>query len=228
LKKRKKRRFKKRYLLLADLVAVIIILLLLLYKPAHYDPPKPIGAANKEVSPYLTHVILPQLYNESQLGEPFYLTITQEGINDIIARSKWPRESNGVTLSAPVVHFVPDNVVLMGTASVKGVELVVTIVLKPALDQAGLLNLRVAKVKIGAMNLTPLAKLIAKRMYRKQIATAPIDKEDIGAQIAASLLNNEPFVPIIRSTIENEDIKVRIEKVTISQEKLTLRLVPTL
>ena len=229
-KVRKKKKFKKRYWLLFDLALTIIILALLFYKPARYRPPDYISAGNNpdQVSPYLTNVLLPQLHNGAQRDEPFDLDINQKGINETIARYKWPRESNGVVLSAPTVFFVPDCIVLMGTASIRGADLVVTVVTRPRLDEEGLLHLQVDKVKIGAMNLTPVAKMLAKRMYAERIESVPVDLKNLRAKIAASLLNEEPFEPIINvhDIFDDVDEKVRIEKITITQKKLTVRLVP--
>jgi hypothetical protein len=230
LKARQKKKFKKRYWLLLDLALAIVILGLLFYKPARYRLSYTIQADNrqKEVSPYLTNELLPELYNNAQHDEPFDLEIFQKGINETIAQLKWPQESEGVTLSAPTVFFVPDNIVLMGTANIKGAELVVTIVAKPTLNEKGLLNLNVQKVKIGAMNITPLAKLLAKRMYSERIASVPVDIEDLRTKIAASLLNEESFEPVfnINGIFEDLDKKLRVEKITIAQKKLTIRLVP--
>ena len=230
LKDRKKKKFKKRYWLLLDLALAIIILALLFYKPTRYKPSNTFMSGNNQnqVSPYLTNVLLPQLYNGAQREEPFNLDINQKGINETIARYKWPRESNGVMLSAPTVYFVPDSIVLMGAASIKGAELVITVVAKPRLDEEGLLHLQVDKVKIGAMNITPVAKLLAKRMYADRVETVPVDLNDLRAKIAASLLNEEPFEPIlnVNDIFEDMDKKVRMEKITIAQKKLTIRLVP--
>lgn len=230
LKARRKKKFKKRYWLLFDLALGLVILALLFYKPARYRPSYIISpnSRQKEVSPYLTNELLPQLYNNVQHDEPFDLEIFQKGINETIARLKWPQESEGVILSAPTVFFVPDNIVLMGTANIKGAELVVTIVAKPTLNEKGLLNLNVQKVKIGAMNITPLAKLLAKRMYSERIASVPVDIEDLRTKIAASLLNEEPFEPVfnINGIFEDLDKKLRVEKITIAQKKLTIRLRP--
>lgn len=230
LKTRKKRKFKKRYWLLIDLAVAIVILFLLLYRPARYKPRDiaPTGNNQKEISPYLTNVLLPQLYNGAQRQEPFDLVVIQKGINETIARFQWPRESNGVILSAPTVFFVPESIILMGTANIKGVDIVVTVVAKPSLDEEGLLNLQVEKVKIGAMNITPVARLLAKRMYAERLATIPVDTENLRAKIAASLLNGEPFEPVfnIKDIFDDVDKKVRVEKITITQEKLTIRLVP--
>ncbi len=230
LKTRKKRKFKKRYWLLIDLAVAIVILFLLLYRPARYKPHDiaPTGNNQKEISPYLTNVLLPQLYNGAQRQEPFDLVVIQKGINETIARFQWPRESNGIILSAPTVFFVPESIILMGTANIKGVDIVVTVVAKPSLDEEGLLNLQVEKVKIGAMNITPVAKLLAKRMYTERLATIPVDTENLRAKIAGSLLNDEPFEPVfnIKDIFDDVDKKVRVEKITITQEKLTIRLVP--
>ena len=231
-KVRKKKKFKKRYWLLLDLALAAIILALLFYKPTRYTPPDAIGADNRqeEISQYLTNELLPQLYNGAQRDEPFDIEIFQKGINETIARFKWPRESEGVILSAPTIFFVTDNIVLMGTANIKGAELVVTIVARPALNENGLLNLNIQKVKIGAMNITPVAKMLAKRMYSERMANIAVDIKDLRAKIAASLLNEEPFEPVfnINGIFEDLDKKLRIQKIAIAQKKLTIRLVPVL
>jgi len=222
LKVRKKAKFKKKvYFILAGLAAAcVLFILLLLHRPAHFNPPEVIY--DKQVSLYLTHELLPHIYNNAQLGEPFDLVVIQKGINDIVARSKWPKELDGIGVSAPEVLFVPDGIVLMGTVLVGGVEFVATVVAEATLNQEGLLNLRIAKMKIGAMNVTPVVKVLAKTIYQRRFATDNIDAEDWQAQIAASLLNNEPFEPVFKI----EDKKVRVDKITVSQGKVTIRLSP--
>jgi uncharacterized protein YpmS len=226
LKTGKKRKLKKAFWcwLLIDLVVVLVILILLLHKPARYNPPVASSASNQrgQDCPYLTHELSPQLYNGVQQGEPFDLVVTQEGVNEIIAWSEWPKQSEGIIFSAPMVLFVPDRVVLMVTADVKGVGFVITIVVEPTINEEGLLNLRVAKLKVGAMNVTPLARIIARSSYEQRFAMGDIDSDDLSVRIAASLLNNEPFEPVF----ELEDKKARVEKITIEQEKLTVHLVP--
>ena len=224
LKNRKKRKLKKRYWLLIDWAVVLVILVLLLYKPSRYDTSDMAAAGDRQgqVSSYLTHELLPQLYNGSQRQESFDLVVIQKGINEAIAQSKWPKESEGTRFSTPEVFFVPDKIVLMGAAVVSGVELVITIVAEPTINQQGLLNLRVAKVRIGAMNITPLARMIAGRMYQQRLDRLNIDTDNLRAKIAASLLNNEPFEPVF----EIDGKKVRLEKIKIEREKLTARLIP--
>jgi len=218
----RKAKFKKIYWVLIGLPAVpACLVLLLLYKPGRYEPPE--ATYNKQVSPYLTHELLPHIYNNAQLCEPFELTIIQNRTKDIIGLTEWPKQSDVIMVSAPEVFFVADAIVLMGTVAAGGVEFVVTFVLEPRLDREGLLNLRVTKVKVGAMNITPLAKVVAKKMYAQRLATTNIDREDLRAQIAASLLNDEPFEPVFKV----EDKKVRVEKISITEGKLTIRLAPT-
>ncbi|MHC4748193.1 MAG: hypothetical protein ACYS18_12900 [Planctomycetota bacterium] len=222
MKNRKKVWFKKVCLVLAGLaVLIVFFILLLLYRPGRYSPPELTN--DRQVSPYLTHELLPKLYNDSQLGEPFDLFISQDGVNEIIAHSKWPRQSGGIDFSAPVVFFVPGWVVLMGEGGVGGAEFVVSVVVEPEFD-GGLLYLRLAKVKVGAVNITPLARVIGRRMYAERIADKGIDTKDLRAQIAASLLNDEGFEPVFKV----EDRRVRVEDVVIEQEKMSIRLVPVL
>ena len=230
LKVRKKAKFKKKvYLLLAVLVVVsvivIVVFALLLHRPSSYNPLD--FAHSKEVSPYLTHQFLPELYNGAQRQEPFNLIVTQMGINDIVARFEWPKELGSIRFSAPMVLFVPDSIVLMGTVfialpQVKGAEFVTTVVAEPGFDAEGLLNLRAIRVKIGAVDITPLAGVLAKRICQQRFAATDIGAEDLWAQMAVSLLNGEPFEPVFKI----EDKKVRVEKITIEPKKLTIRLAP--
>lgn len=218
----KKAKFKKICWVLIGLAAVpVCSVLLLLYKPGPYERPE--VTYNKQVSLYLTHELLPHIYNNAQLDEPFDITIIQDKTKDIVALTEWPKHLDDIMVSAPGVFFVADGIVLMGTVAVGGVEFVVTFVLEPTLNQEGLLNLRVVKVKVGAMNITLLARIMAKKMYAQRLATTNIDREDLRAQIAASLLNDEPFEPVFKI----EDKKVRVEKISVTEGKLTIRLVPT-
>jgi hypothetical protein len=222
LKAHKKAKFKKRVLTVLVVVSAIVVIVfaLLLHRPAYY---KPLDFANsKEVSLYLTNELLPELYNGAQLQEPFNLVVTQSGINDIVARFEWPQEFGSVRFSAPMVFFAPGSIVLMGTVVLEGAEVVVTVVAEPSLDAKGLLNLQVVGVKIGAVDITPLARVLARRICQQQFAAAGIGAEDVQAQVAASLLDGEPFKPVFKI----EDKKVRVEKITIEQKKLTIRFVP--
>jgi uncharacterized protein YpmS len=205
--------------LFVDLIVAAIIFALLLYKPGRYNPA---DFDSDQVSPYLTHELLPKINNNAQLGKPFDVVITQDGINEIVAELGWPMVSEGIMLYAPLVLFKPESVVLMGTANLKSVEFVVTIVLEPKIDEQGLLNLQVAKMKVGAMNITPLAKMVAKKMYTERLDTMRVDTDTFQARIAASLLNDEPFEPVFKV----DKIKVRIETITIHEEKLTAHLIP--
>lgn len=225
LKIRRKARFKKLAIwLLVDLAVAAIIFALLLYRPGRYKPADFDSGNHQrgEVSPYLTHDLSPKIYNGTQRGKPFELVVTQKGVNEIITRGNWPMESEGILLYAPAVLFVPGVVVLMGTADVKGVEFIITIELEPKIDEQRLLNLRVAKVKVGAMNITPLAKMMAKKMYTQRLTAIRIDTEALQTKIVASLLTDEPFEPVFKI----EDKKVRIEKIAVTKEKLLLRFVP--
>jgi len=210
--------------LFVDLVVAVVVFAFLLHRPDRYAPTDrdSIGLEDGQVSPYLTHELSPQFYNGAQRGEPFDLVITEKGINEIVAGWGWPRMSEGVMLYAPAVVFVPDSVVLMGTANVKGVKFVVTIVLKPSIDQRGLSRVGVAEVKVGAMPVTPLVKAMARKMYAQKAASMPADERSFYGKIAASVLNDEPFEPVF----EVDHRKVRIEKIMVQKEKLTAHLVP--
>ena len=221
MKTRKKPKLKKLcYSLAALTVALILLVLLLLHTPAGFKQPPPIS--DGKVSRYLTHVLAPQFYNGAQLQQPFDLVITQTAVNDILARFQWPKQFNSLTISTPQVFFVPDNIVLMTTASVTGLNLVVTVVAAPALDENGLLRLSIKKVKVGAVRMTFIIRTIAKRIYKNKLTRTTLEDGDIWAQLTAALLDAHPFDPVFTA----EDKKVRAERVKISPAALTVNFIP--
>ena len=221
----KKSRIKRLVIWLTiDFIVMATIFILLVYRPGRYNPivPGPESNESEQVSRYWTHELLPEIHNNSQLGRPFDVIITQEGVNDIISRANWPIQSEGIMFYSPAALFVPGSVLLMGTADVRGVEFIITIELVPMIDENGFMNLQVAKMKVGAMNITPIAKAIAKKMYSERLAAFPIDTQDFRAKIIGSLLNDEPFEPVFRIG-EN---RVRVEKIDIEQSRLIARMTP--
>ena len=221
-------KFKKLYWLLLFLPAVpVIFVLMLLYRPPHFKFEQAPSADYRpeQVSPYLTNELSPQIYNGLQRDEPFDFVVTQDGINDIVARWPWPRESDNIIFKKPAVFFVPDTIILAGTIVIKGLDIAVTIDIAPTLNQQGLLHLNAAKVSFGAIRSTRIAKRIAEKIYRRNFPSIDdLDKTDISARIAESLLDNEPFDPAFLI----DDKKVRIKKITISSKKLVVRLEPVL
>jgi hypothetical protein len=224
-KKKKSRRRKLVIWLLIDLAVVALVLALLLYKPSRYHPvlstlaPDP---NDDRVHPYFSRELMPKLYNGAQRQRPFEMVVLDQRLNEAIARETWYQDAGGIFLSAPQVLFTPGSVILMGTASVEGAEFVVTIELGPQLGEDGCLNLLVRKVKVGAMNITPLAKAMAKKIYRERLAAGPVDMENIGTKIAASLLAEEPFDPVF--TVE--DKRVRLTGFDLADGQLTAQFAP--
>jgi len=221
LKTRKKKKYIKLTIwLVIDIAVAAAVFTLLLYKPARYAPLDTAGTEQQgRVNQYLTY-LSSELYNGVQLGEPFELVIIEQGVNETTAN--WSAESEGIGFYAPAVLFIPGSIVLMGTANVKGAEFVATIVIEPMIDEKGLLNLHVAKMKIGAINITPLAKLVAERMYQRWLKEVSVDVENLRTQIAASLLSERSFEPVFKV----DDKKVRLEKIVVTKSKLTARLIP--
>ena len=220
MKKPRKSRRKLRWLLLISPVITIILVLLLFYKPSGYVPSD--IASKRQVTEYVTHVLGQGVYNYAQRQQPFDLVIPQERTEDIIDLSKWPRASDGIRFARPKVFFLPEKIMLMGTVNIRGVDIVVTVTAKPILDPQGLLTLHLAKVKVGAMNITPLAKAIAAQIHQSSLDQPNADRDAWQIKIMASLLNDQPFDPVFPI----EDKKLRIKKITLTNEKLTIRFFP--
>lgn len=224
LQNRKKKRQKKLlYWLAIDLSVAFIVFALLLYKPGQYNPMDSSEIAESdEVSPYILK-ITSEINNKAPLGKPFEVVVTQDALNDIINRADWPMEAEGIVLKEPAALIVPDTVVLMGTAKFQGIEFIITVELSAKINEDERININVEKIKIGAVNITPLAKITAKKMYAERFANInDIDSYTWQSKVAASLLNEEAFDPVFE--IGNKD--VRVEKIAIEDGKLTIYMVP--
>jgi hypothetical protein len=225
LEKRKKSRRKRLLIWLGvDVSVALLVILLLLHKPARYHP-APLAAPDpngQQVDPYLHRDLYSKFYNGAQRQRPFETVVLDQALNEAIAKLKWPQETGGITFSAPQVLFTAGRIVLMGTTAIEGAEFVLTLEFGPRLDEQGNLNLLVEKVKVGAMNVTPLARMMAKKMYRERLESAPVDMEDLRTKIAGSLFNEEPFEPVVKV----EDKWVRLQSFDIADGKLTAQFVP--
>ena len=154
--------------------------------------------------------------------EPFDIVITQEALNDIINRADWPIESEGILIYAPTAQIDPNIVTLMCTAKFESIEFIITIELNANIDKQGLFNFNISKIKIGALNITPIAKLTAKKMYTERIAAIDdIDLSTWRAKIAASLLNDEAFEPVFDTGGQS----VKVVKIVTEKGKLTASLI---
>ena len=222
MEKRKISRRRKLLIWLAvDLAVAAVLIALLVYRPSGYHPVAPAPNANGEtVHPYLHRDLASTFYNKAQEQRPFEMTVLDKSLSEAIADKQW--ESEGVLLSAPQVLFVPGRIVLMGMADVQGAGFVVTIELAPQMTDRGYLDLAVEKVKVGAMNVTPLARMMAKKMYQEQVDTGGVGMDDLAAKILASLLAGQPFEPVV----EVDDKWVRLKGFDITQGKLTAQFIP--
>lgn len=222
-KQRHHRRYALKLTLLILVTAAVTLTaaaVLLLHKPSDFEQPQAID--DKEVSKYLTHVISQDLYNGAQQGEPFDLVITQEGIGDIIARSGWPKQVGEASFAVPEVKFEPDGIQLRGMVSLDTVELFVVIEGTAYINGQDLLHLDVTRVKIGAVNVTAIAKLVTAAIYNNEATRRQLEEDDWRAKIMAALLQDKPFEPVF----EIDEAKVRIQKVKIDAGKITIHFVP--
>jgi uncharacterized protein YpmS len=218
--KMKKKKIKAYLWLAIPIALALTAIVLLLHKPKYYTPLK--IADQNQISTYLTHYLMPTVYNNSQLDSPFEVVITEEGLNDIIARWRQPMNFNGITFTDPQAILTQNRIVFMATAKTRFYSPVLTIRLTPAIDSLGRLNIRVENVSLGEAHVTPLAKSIGSKAFDDWMSFTGTEPNDIVAQICKSLLNDESFDPVFKVG----DKSLRICKIKMEKKKITATLLP--
>jgi hypothetical protein len=222
--KRLKKRYKLLIWLIADVIFLGAVMALLLYKPPGYEPVNTHAQAAegpRQVSSYLTY-LYSQMHNNSQRKETFEIEVLEDGINQAIASANWPQRSDGIVFAQPKAEFDKNGITLTGTANVEGIDLVVTVHgLLQMLDD-GKLNVHVQTVKVGAMNITLLAKYLAKSMYKEKFGMMYVESTDPRVLIAASLMEDKPFDPVFQVN----DRGVRLTQATMDQDLVRLKFDP--
>ena len=202
------------------LLAMGVCLTLPAYRPATYQPgtPKDPGV----VSPYLTHKLGPDFYNQVQLDEPFELVVDQAGLNDIFSRVPWPVQMDEVGFSMPTVLFDKGQITLMGQVNYKGLNAVASILMTPVLDEKGWLHVNIQAVRLGALPITPLARAIARRLTDEYLPEASSLQTEPAMKIADAILNNQP----LELVFPIDQYTVRLKRLSIEPGQAKLLLVP--
>lgn len=190
------------------------------HRPWGFKSPNVI--TDNSVSQYLTNILSPEVYNGLQRGESFDVVVAEDGVNDIIVHSRWPREYGGLEFSAPRVVFVSGRAEVRGELTVVGIEFVATAYLTARVNDRGQLHLYVTAVKLGALDITVPARIVARSMYQSRLEEKGGDDDEFGAKLAAALLDDEPFEPVF----EVDEAVVRIKQIAVDKEKLIVSLVP--
>ena len=221
-KKSKKPRKKLKLAIIFSLWVLVgfLTFMLLTDEPAGYSREQ--IENDKCVSQYVTNELAPYVYNNIQKGQSFDVIIPQSKTKEFISLIEWPIESDDVTISAPQAFFVDSGLVMRANAATKGLNFVITIMISGLVDEAGMMHLKLDKIMIGSMNITFIAKIIAKKMYQYRAKEEDYSKDTIGANIAASLFDNRPFDPVF----EVRQRKVRVEHINVEKSHLKLTLAP--
>ena len=210
-----------RYLLPAILILLIIFVaafILVGHRPANYSSPK---AANpNEVSRYLTNELLPNIYNGSQLGQPFELEITQDGLNDILSHLPGAIITNNLTVVRPEVILTPMQITAIATAKTRPMDFFLTVELNPFINKQGLMNLCVNRILLGKVNITSIARSIGNKAYADWMATTGTEPNNIASQICLSLLEDEPFDPVFKVYGRT----LRVSKIDVMRGKIVVLL----
>ena len=204
---------------MAFLVVVLAIFWgMLRLSPRAYRPVVPIDP--DEISPYLTHHLGPDFYNQAQFNEPFELVINQHGLNDILSRGLWPRQFGPVEVATPTVVFEGGRLYLMSRVDYYGLSSVLTVTARPTIDEQGRLNQNIQSVRLGLMPVTKTAFRLAEQAIDDRAAYFGTRRE-LDAAIRA-IIANVPFEPYFYFDKQ----KIWIHQISLEPEHLRVWLSP--
>lgn len=225
--KKRKHRVLKAVGIFFGLLVVFVggLLFLMTRKPKVYQPSG--AAVTGVVNPYITHYLAPEIYNNVQVDKPFCIIVRQKDINEIVVDGsldwEWPIDLGAAVISAPAVTFLKDEILLMGTVEVGVLEFVITIGVKPVIDDEGLMHLNFEKVKAGLVDVTFMARSITCKILADELAGVEIGHETAWMKdMYDAVAENKPFEPVW--PVYEDAIK--LTKVDIVDGQLTLVFVP--
>jgi uncharacterized protein YpmS len=199
---------------------VVLAIALVMHKPKDYAPL--LIADQNQISAYLTNYLMPTIYNNSQLDEPFEVVITEEGLNDTIARWRQPMNFNNITFTDPQVILTQKQIIFMATARTRLAGPILTVRITPAINSFGRLNIHVDSISLGVAGITTLAKSKVNKAFADWLSFTGTDPNDTPAQICKSMLNDEPFEPVFKVN----DKSLRLCKIKLEAKKITALLLP--
>ena len=210
------------YIVCAAIAGIFVLLACVVFMlttvPRYYQPLQPKNS--NEVSQYLTNYLAPQIHNKSQFDEPFELVVTEQGLNDIVARGRWPIKLNGLTASGPAAVLSANQITLMATVKYGRIRAVVTIVMSPTIDETGLLCLNLQNVKAGSVGITALAKELSRKITAAYLGK--VDPNTWADDMTAALLENKAIDPVFAAY----DRQVRLTDIDISSGEAVLHFTP--
>lgn len=184
--------------------------------PAHFRTVEFID--DHQVSQYLTNVILPEFYNKSQLGTPFEIELSEEGINDILARHIDDKSLKRAGFSDVSITFKKGRILLTSKTKYQNHDFIITAVLRPLVDKKGF-NAGLTEIQAGTSNI-PFAKELLREKVLYEIADSSADANFVS--YAGLLFSDNRIEP--EFSFHHRNLKV--EKITVEDQKLIIRFLP--
>lgn len=204
--------------LIAAIAGAVTVFYMIEHKPAVYEPAN--VPDTNEVSPYLTHKLGPQLWNNVQFEEPFDLIIEEKGVNDIIAREPWPQHFGKVRVDTPAIVFSKGSILAMAPVSYSKLNVVMSARAAPVMDPNGRIIFNIDSVKAGVLDVTTLARML----MVKYVSPSLIDSYDEPwlEPLLEGIINNKPVEPVF----DIYEYTATITSLKINDSNIIVHIVP--
>lgn len=171
-----------------------------------------------EISQYLSNVILPQFYNKSQLPQPFDLVLSQDGVNDIIARQIDTKSLKKQGVSDIGITFKRGKILLCAKTKYHSHNFIVTAIFKPYICEKGF-NAGLSKIQVGTSRIPFAASIIRDRLLYQLANLGP--ESDIVNYVGVLLSDNK-----ITPEFSFNHRKIKIQKILIEEQRMIIGFLP--
>ncbi len=224
-------------LVLLFLISTLVAWVLIGRSPEWYKPPK--LRSREELLAAETRMISTgaEFKNKSQVNAPFILELTNGQVEDMLAVVMDRRPILPSYIAYPVISFSDGVVYVAAMVTFKGQASVVSVQIKPRVDAAGLLHIKLEQLRAGALGLPgnflpdairDIEESVAARIDWSTSRTAQADAARKNKDLLARIFTALSGTPVLANFVTREDLQMTIADIRVSPGLLEIKFKPLL
>ncbi len=209
-------------------IALVVLLLVIITTALSCKPTGLVSAEvddPNQISPYLTHYLGPKFYDSIQLGKPFDIEISQDGLNDILIRDSlieggWPVTLSGIDIYAPSVQMTEQDIKIIYLITFSGINTYISLTATPKILDDGNILIKLSDITAGAVKISSFISLLAQTLVNTYIP----ESDDLNSEqkMIRAIVAGKPFEPYFKANSST----VKVSKITLKNKSVTIGFIP--